>query len=156
GHTEVEERLHILSSIYYGTERSLDYKVEKSQTRNIAFQGYLARGYTESDDPRSCLGCGLFLSLQRNQDVGGIDMGRMIIGMNARMRFLSREVDYPGHGATGLEITTWVGDLGGAAARLALDRVTNPRASAARYFRGTGYGAPSNLEGDVAAYVIAS
>jgi len=71
------------------------------------------------------------------------------------MRFLSRSVDVPFHGATGLEITTWVGDLGGASARLAIDRVTSPGAAANRYFRGTDYGAPSNLEGNIAAYVIA-
>jgi hypothetical protein len=55
-----------------------------------------------------------------------------------------------------LEIVTWVWNLGGAKAWVALDRVSNPTASADRYFGPTDYGARSNLEGDIAAYVVAS
>ncbi len=156
GHGDVEDRQHILSGIYYGAEWSLDFAVERSKVRNIGFQAYVARRYAASDDPRVCLGCGLFRSLQRSQDVAGVDMGHTLIGMDARERFLSRKVSIPTQGATGLEIVTWVGDLGGATGRLALDRVHDPKATANRYFKGTDYGAASNLEGDVAAYIVAS
>jgi hypothetical protein len=101
------------------------------------------------------IGCGLFLSLQQSQDVEGVDMGHILIGLDARMSWSSRVPNIPAHGATGVEITTWVGDLGGATARLALDRTKNPSSSADKYFRGTDYGAPSNLEGDIGAYLVA-
>ncbi|HEV2148439.1 MAG TPA: hypothetical protein VGR37_13640 [Longimicrobiaceae bacterium] len=156
GHTDAEQRLHVLTGIYYGTGWSRDFDVEKSPVRNAAFQGFLAKAYGSGDDPRSCLGCGLFLSLKRSGDAGGVDMGHVLIGMSARMRFLSRVPAFPGTGSTGLEITTWVGDLGGAAARLAMDRVKAPMTPASKYFRGRDYGATSNLEGDVAAYVVAA
>ncbi|HEX2095070.1 MAG TPA: hypothetical protein VHG28_21905 [Longimicrobiaceae bacterium] len=156
GHRDAEQRLHVLTGIYYGTEWSRDYDVEKSPVRNLGFQTFVARRYGSGDDPRPCLRCGLFESLKRSGDAGGVDMGHVLIGMSARMRFLSRVPPMPGMGATGLELTTWVGDLGGAAARLALDRVKDPSAAASKYFRGKDYGATSNLEGDVAAYLVAA
>ncbi len=155
GRTSLEDRLHMLSGIYYGTPWSRDFDVEKSTVRNAAFQGFLARTYGNADDPRSCLGCGLFLSLKRSQDVAGVDMGHVLIGLNARMRFASREVSVPSTSSTGLDITTWVGDLAGASARVALDRVKAPKTSATRYFGGTDYGATSNLEGDLGAFLLA-
>jgi hypothetical protein len=79
-----------------------------------------------------------------------------MIGLGARMRFASRSVPLPPAFATGLEITTWIGDLGGAAARLAVARLTDPRASVRRWFTGTDYGSSSNLEGDIGAYILAS
>jgi len=81
-------------------------------------------------------------------------MGHVMIGLNARMRRGSRDLVFPGTGSTGLEITTWVGDLAGASARLALDRVGAAGTPPRKYFSGTDYGAPSNLEGDVAAYLV--
>jgi len=156
GHRDVAERLHILSGIYYGTEWGRDFQVERSSARNVGFQAYLQQRYTNADDPRPCLGCGRFLSLRGSQDAGGVDMGHVLIGLNARTGFFARATNVPLHGATGLELTTWVGDLGGASARLALDRISRSNADAARYFRGTDYGARSNLEGDVAAYVVAA
>jgi hypothetical protein len=156
GHTGVEQRLHVLTGIYYGTDWSRDFDVEQSTVRNAGFQTFLAKTYGAGDDPRGCLGCGLFLSLKRSGDAGGVDMGHVLIGMSARMRVLSRVPTFPGTASTGLELTTWVGDLGGAAARLAMDRVKAPTTPASKYFRGKDYGATSNLEGDVAAYVVAA
>jgi hypothetical protein len=155
GHSTIEDRLHIFTSIYYGSDWSLDYEVEQSQARNAAFQLYTARPFSASDDPRTVLGQSLFRALRRSQDVAGVDMGHMMIGLDARMRTLSRAVNIPLHGATGVEITTWVGDLAGASARLALDRLRKPNTPVRHYFRGTDYGASSNLEGDIAAYVAA-
>jgi hypothetical protein len=156
GHRDAEQRLHVLTGIYYGTDWSRDFDVEKSTVRNTGFQTFLAKTYGPGDDPRGCLGCGLFLSLKRSGDAGGVDMGHVLIGMSARMRLLARVPTFPGTASTGLELTTWVGDLGGAAARLAMDRVKAPRTPASRYFVGRDYGATSNLEGDVAAYVVAA
>lgn len=154
GHQDAEERLHIFSGIYYGTTWSRDFQVEKSSTRNIGFQTFLAKKYNSSHDPRHCLECGLFLSLRGVPAIDGVDIGHVLIGMNARMRMASRSFSFPVAGATGLEITTWVGDLGGAAARLAMARVKAPKTPAQRFFVGNDYGAPSNLEGDVSAYIV--
>src|SRR5262249_52424607 len=67
--------------------------------------------------------------------------------------------------STGLEIMTWVGDLGGATGRLALDRAeatakakpgTPPlTVPASKYFRGDDYGGPRHLYGDVYASTLA-
>jgi hypothetical protein len=67
--------------------------------------------------------------------------------------------------STGLEILTWVGDLGGATGRLALDRAeaaakakpgSKPTpVQASKYFSGLDYGGPSNLLGDIYAYALA-
>jgi hypothetical protein len=162
GVTDPNIRIKIFSEIYYGTSWSRDYQVEKSDVRNLGFQIYTRRSWEfprQSSDPRDCLGCGLFLSLRESGDVGGIDIGHLLIGLNARASSVAREgpiVPVPGLTTSGLENVTWIGDLGGAAARVAMDKVSNPRAGVARYFRGRDYGAPSNLEGDIAAYVVAS
>jgi hypothetical protein len=80
------------------------------------------------------IGCGLFLSLQQSQDVEGVDMGHILIGLDARMSWSSRVPNIPAHGATGVGITTWVGDLGGATARLAVDRTKNPSSARINIF----------------------
>lgn len=156
GHKDLEQRLHMLTGIYYGTEWSRDYDVEKNSGRNYAFQGFVAKRYGSDDDPRPCIGCGLYLSLKRSGDAGGVDMGHVLIGMSARMRVFSRYPTIPPTGSTGLEVTTWVGDLAGAAARLAMDRTKDPGTPASKYFRGRDYGATSNLEGDIAGYLVAT
>ena len=160
GMSSIDDRIQVLSGIYYGTDWSLDYDVEKSQMRNTAFQLYTARA-GPGTDPRPVLGTSLFNALKRSQDVAvpgipDVDIGHIIIGMNARSSWTPRNVSVPSQGATGLEITTWVGDLGGAAAQLARDRLRTPSAPATRYFpgaSGTDYGADSNLEGDIASYL---
>lgn len=163
GVTSVDERIQMLSGIYYGTDWSLDHEVEQSDVRDVAFQIYTART-GQGRDPQPVLGASLFEALKRSQDVphptlGKVDIGHLIIGLNARSSWTSRVPDIPSQGATGLEIVTWVGDLGGATAQLARSRLTAPATPASRYFTGrsgTDYGADSNLEGDIAAYVAAA
>jgi hypothetical protein len=145
----------MLTSIYYGAGWSLDFKVEHSRGRNLLFEQFLARSFTASDDPQPLIGPKLFNELQRGQDAGGVDMGHLLIGLDARMRSASRDGTIMATQASGLELVTWVGDLGGGAARLAFDEGKG-HGSVNRYFSGTDFGANSNLEGDIAAYVIGS
>jgi hypothetical protein len=160
GVTSVDERIQILSGIYYGTDWSLDLEVEKSQAREAAFRIYTARA-GQGRDPRPILGTSLFDALKHSQDVSApgipdVDVGHVMIGLNARSSWSPRNVPVPTQGGTGLEIATWVGDLGAATGRLARDRVSTPHASARAYFPGavgTDYGADSNLEGDIASYL---
>lgn len=160
GVTSVDERIQILSGIYYGTDWSLDLEVEKSQAREAAFRIYTARA-GQGRDPRPILGTSLFDALKHSQDVSApgipdVDMGHVMIGLNARSSWSPRNVPVPTQGGTGLEIATWVGDLGAATGRLARDRVSAPHAPARAYFPGavgTDYGADSNLEGDIASYL---
>jgi hypothetical protein len=152
GRSDVDDRIRTLSRVYYGTPWSVDHDAEQSGVRDRAFQIYTARPGA-GDDPRQALGPSLFAALKASQDAGNLDMGHVLIGLDARSSWTSRRVPIPTQGGSGLEITTWVGDLGGATARLALDRTHDPRARAERYLRGTDYGAASNLAGDIAAYV---
>jgi hypothetical protein len=164
GRSSDDARAQILSEIYYGTDWSRDFDVEKSRTRNAAFLLYTGRA-SSGPDPRPVLGASLFGALKASGDVvvdakiGTADLGHVMIGLNARCSLRPRVATIPTQGGTGLEIVTWVGDLGGAAGRLARDRASLPRTPATKYFTGrTGkdYGADSNLEGDLAAYVVAS
>jgi hypothetical protein len=161
---DVDDRIQILSGIYYGTDWSRDFATERSQARNLGFQVYTARS-GPGPDPRPTLGASLFNALRDSQDVlvdariGEVDMGHVIIGLNARASVLARTLTIPTQGGTGLENATWVGDLGGATGRLARDRVRAPKTPASKYFtgrRGRDYGADSNLEGDVGAYNAAA
>jgi len=160
GVTTVDERIQVLSGIYYGTDWSLDFEVMKDFGRDAGFWLFTGRA-GQGADPRPILGKSLFEALKRSQDVadpkiGKVDIGHMIIGLNARSSLIARSVDIPGHGATGLELVTWVGDLGGAAAQLARARLSAPKTTANRFFSPAmrdDYGADSNLQGDVAAYV---
>lgn len=61
----------------------------------------------------------------------------------------------PTQGGTGLEISTWLGDLGGGAGMIAYRRVANPTISAMSVFRGSHFGDAVNLEGDVAGCPVA-
>jgi len=161
GMGSIDQRIQVLSGIYYGTDWSLDFDTEKSAARNLAFQVYTSRAGAGTD-PRPIVGESLFSALKRSQDVshpklGKVDVGHLVIGLNARASWPSRNVAVPTQGATGLEITTWVGDLGGASGQLARRRGRTPGAPASAFFTGsagTDYGADSNLEGDVAAYVV--
>lgn len=159
GVTKVEDRVHVLRGIYYGTIWSGDYSVERSPVRNLFFQQYTDS--TEPSDPRSCLPCEIFLALLRSQDVseGGrqVDVGHLMIALDARRSTAARRHVRLIEGVTGLEAATWAGDLGGAAARVALDRVSRPTTRAMNYFRlSKDYGAPSNLEGDIAGFAVAA
>lgn len=158
GFPSIEEHIHILRGIYYGTAWSADYAVEASSVRNLGFQVYT--GSSTPADPRACLDCGLFDALRNSQDINDagrrLDVGHTLIGLDARRSAIARGLRIPSQGATGLAISTWVGDLGGGAAMLALARPTNPRRAAVDFFRGSDFGGSINLEGDVAGYVVAS
>lgn len=157
GYTSVEDRIHVLRGIYYGTTWSADYAVEHSLVRNIGFQVYTAS--TTPDDPRPILDCGLFDALRNSQDlIDGrrrVDAGHLMIGLDARRSVSARTSTFPTQGGTGLDISTWLGDLGGGAGMLAFRRVIAPATSAMTVFRGTDFGGPINLEGDVAGFVAA-
>lgn len=171
-----EEALHMITSIFYGGSWSRDHQESQrvdgtgligsqvTMNRDANFAHFTGRAFDQ--DPRPILGDQLFRALQGSQDVAGTDVGHLLIGMDARMRQNTREQhqtaevhgmarlfahDVPTH-ATGAEAVTWVGDLGGAAARLAADRHAGRQVSVETYFnpRGTDYGAPSNLNGDLA------
>jgi hypothetical protein len=96
--------------------------------------------------------------LQKSQDMrdGGrhFDFGHLIIGVDARASFRTRSLPLAGMGGTGLEISTWLGDLGGGAAMLAFTRGSAPSTPAITRFRGTDFGGSINLEGDVAGFVV--
>jgi hypothetical protein len=160
GVSTTEQKLIVLSGLYYGPTWSRDFSKEHSQLRNEGFAEYTAHRPSLAEDPRACLRDGLYEALQGSQDItvpGGrqVDVGHLMIGLNSRTRTTSFATTFlAAGGATGLAAVTWVGDLGGATARLAIDRTTNPRATEAPYFTGNDYGAPSNLEGDVAASVL--
>ncbi len=102
----------------------------KWNLRNKMFQNYT---YSfEPDDPRSLIGNDLYQFLLSSAEVKeanskGIDFGHLMIGLDARNSYLARETAYPLHGGgTGLEIVTWLGDLGGGAGMLAIKRILNP------------------------------
>jgi hypothetical protein len=161
GITDPEQRLLTLRGIFYGTSWSKDFRAERSQIRNLGFT--IFTGFGTPPDPRPMLTTSLFNDLQNSQDVTDgqfkIDLGHALIGMEARTNSISRELEIPTQGGTGLEIVTWLGDLGGGAANLAWHRSANAR-SATRSVNtvfvasGSDYGASINLEGDVAGYLI--
>ncbi len=181
GKATIDERLYMLGGIYYATTWSYEYSKNHADDRRKAFERCLHKTYSPADDPRPVIGPGLYTSLFNNQDVSGpnpVDMGHLLIGLAARLDPDARTqilyiTDLGGiphvpfsslsTKSTGLEILTWVGDLGGAAGRLALDRAkaaATPGASAvpipaSKYFTGVDYGGPSNLWGDVYSYALA-
>src|SRR6266699_56733 len=163
--TDPKDRACTLRGIYYGTEWSLDYKVEskRSETgariRNIGFLTYT--GGNLPADPRPALGPQLFADLQGSQSIHdhgrGIDVGHVLIGLETRASSVMRTVPLAGQGGTGIEIVTWLGDLGGGVASLARRRVTNPNTSVQIIFdnKTSDYGVMDNLEGDVGGYLVA-
>jgi hypothetical protein len=176
GITMPKDQIHSLRGIYYGTTWSLDYSVEKSTTRNEGFQRFTRPSMDPAtsvpSDVRSILDCHLFEALQDSQDMVDpsgrqIDFGHLIIGLDARFdASFSSNVTYPvplpigsynvSLGGTGTELVTWLGDLGGGAASLAIKRAGAPGTSASTVFTGSDYGGSINLEGDVAASVLAT
>jgi hypothetical protein len=157
GFTSVGQRIHVLRGVYYGTEWSNDYRVERSPVRNLGFQAYTAS--TTPPDPRPCLDCGLFEALGQSQDVRdgarSVDFGHLMIGLDARQSAIARVAPIPSQGGTGLAISTWLGDLGGGAAMLSVRRAGVPATRAVTVFQGTDFGGSINLEGDAAAYLVA-
>jgi len=157
GVTDVGDRLNILRGIFYGTPWSKDNDTSQSDPiRTATFNSY--SNTAQPQYALECMDCGLFLSLGASQDVSDagkkVDVGHMLIGMDARRSSRGRSFPHPIGFVPGVEATTWVGDLGGGAARLAVDRTTTPTLKADKYFKGTDYGGPINLEGDIAGYVV--
>ena len=164
GYDGMEDRLNIIRGIYYGAEWSLDYNVEKSSFRNVGFNTYTNSPFSKPVDARKVLKCDsdckadLFNSLYQSFEVfdnqyKAVDFGHLIIGMESRCNWYPSKIPMP---ATGLEMNTWVGDLGGGTAKLAFDRIKNPKKRAKTLFpvSGNSYGAMVNLEGDIAGYVV--
>lgn len=158
-------RVCTLRGIYYGMEWSLDYKIERKRSeagariRNAGFLTYT--GGNLPADPRPAIGQALFDDLQGSQsihDAGyGIDVGHLLIGLETRASSNLRTVKFAGQGGTGLEIVTWLGDLGGGVASLARKRVTVPTTSVQVIFNNASsdYGVMDNIEGDVGGYLVA-
>ncbi len=164
GINNIKDQIKILRGLYYGTPWSRDFAKEQSLSRVAGFQTYTASGIRYPRDPVSILDCGLYAAIQQSQDITAhgvsVDVGHLLIGLDAREVTAGGipmpRLPFPGFGGSGLEIVTWLGDLGGGAGSLARDRVLrSPTQPAATKFTGVDYGGSSNLEGDVAACVVA-
>jgi hypothetical protein len=158
------QRAIALRGIFYGTLWSLDFKVEERRSRPGALirnAGFLTYTTNSPPDPRRALGASLFNDLQASQSIHngrlGIDIGHVLIGLETRASLATRTIPFPGQGGTGLEIVTWLGDLGGGAASLARKRITHPATSVSVIFNNvkSDYGVMDNLEGDVGGYLLA-
>ncbi len=156
GFEEIEDRIHMIRGIYYGTTWSMDYGQMESTGRNLGFNVFTAS--PEPVDPRPFIGDDLFNLLVNSPEVidngKGFDWGHAIIGLDARRKFASRGVNFPPTGSTGLEIVTWIGDLGGGAGKLAWDRINSPNTRAKSKFLGSHFGGATNIEGNIAGYLI--
>jgi hypothetical protein len=165
GQTDPADRACTLRGIYYGTDWSLDYKVESKRSeagariRNMGFLAYT--GGNVPADPRPALGQALVDDLQASQSIHdggrGIDVGHVMIGIETRNSIVMRNTPMPGQGGTGIEIVTWLGDLGGGAANLARRRATAPATPVGIIFNNASsdYGVMDNLEGDAGGYLVA-
>jgi hypothetical protein len=165
GQSDPNTRVCTLRGIYYGTEWSLDFKVERKRSeagariRNAGFLTYT--GGNLPADPRPALGQSLFDDLQASQSIHdggyGIDVGHVLIGLETRSSANLRTQKFSGQGGTGLEIVTWLGDLGGGAASLARKRIAAPQTSVSVIFNNSSsdYGVMDNLEGDLGGYLVA-
>lgn len=161
GYTDVDDRVKILRGLYYGTDWSMDRAQSYGSTlRNNGFKLYLCDAI-EPINPQQILGSGLFQKLMCSPEVKngtlGVDWGHIIIGMEARLNWCSREQEVliPPHETSGLEITTWIGDIGGGAGMLAFKRITSPNKRAIDMFNDPNdFGGWFNIEGDIAAYLV--
>lgn len=157
GITDLYERIDIIRGIYYGTEWSVDFSVEASDGRNLAFNTY-CKDADEPLDPRPIIGEQIYTELFNCAEVSdgnrSIDFGHLVIGLDARAANGSN-VSYPGFGGTGPDIVTWLGDLGAGAGTIALRRTNNPNLRAITIYNGqSSFGSSTNLEGDIAAFVL--
>ena len=152
------QRLRTLRGLYYGTPFSLDYEKRRSLLRNVGFNCYLQS--LPPADPTPWLGAGLVRALKDSselRDAGrALDLGHVLVGLEARVRRSTRGLTVPTQGGTGLELGTWLGDLGGAAGLLAIARLDAPRTRARDLlFSPRRYDLRLNLEGDLAGYLVA-
>ncbi|MBP1771601.1 MAG: hypothetical protein H6P99_764 [Holophagaceae bacterium] len=152
------QRIHILRGLYYGTSHSLDFERRNSRLRNWGFNIYLQA--SSPPDPTPMLGACLVRSLKDTTVVWHgdrrVDAGHILVGLEARTRLGATRLPLWGQGGTGLELGTWLGDLGGAAGLLVLQRLEDPAARAVPLLFSTRtYDLRPNLEGDVAGYLVA-
>lgn len=161
GHSSIEERIKIIRGIYYGTPWSMDRSQSYgSDMRNTGFKTYLCDPNTPVD-PRSIISSTLFNKMKNSAEVvdgnKGVDFGHIIIGLESRLSFCSSKMNIQFHEITGLEICTWIGDLGGGSGMLANRRVGNPAIRAKTIFNNSqsDFGGWINMEGDIAAYLVA-
>jgi hypothetical protein len=166
GQTDPIERIKTLRGIYYGTSWSLDWDKESKRSvagasiRNAGFLTYT--GGNMPADPRPYFaGTTLLKDLKDSQSMRDgtrtVDIGHLLIGVETRAG-ATRTIPFPNQGGTGLEIVTWLGDLGGGAANLALQRARFQAKPVTWVFHNpdSDYGYTDNLEGDISGYVVAS
>ncbi|WP_049567471.1 hypothetical protein [Streptomyces sp. SBT349] len=165
GQKTAEERVKTLRGVYYGTTWSLDYDVESKRSvagatiRNAGFVTYTG-GHVPADPRPAFSGTSLLKDLKASQSIKdgkrSVDIGHLLIGLETRTG-LARTHVFP-EGGTGLEVVTWLGDLGGGAANLARQRARTPSTTVAYVFHNStnDYGFTDNLEGDAAAYMVAA
>ena len=159
GHGSLNSRLEILRGIYYGTDWSMDFEQSYgSSIRNAGFKSYLCNSSTPIN-PEGILGQQNFTKLKNSAEVinggVGIDWGHVIIALESRMKWCSRQLRFPFHKSSGLEIVTWIGDIGGGAGMLAYRRTSNPGKRAIDMFGSiSDFGGWLNIEGDVAAFLV--
>ena len=164
GLEDIGDRINCLRGIFYGAIWSLDYQLEKSDNRIRGFTYFTT--FSIKQDARKLLKCSdcckgnLFEALFNSSEVIDsnfkvTDLGHLLIGLDARRSFISKNVNLP-LGGTGLENVTWIGDIGGGAGTLAFQRVTNPniRAKKVVFDSQHDYGCSVNIEGDIAGYIV--
>jgi len=168
GQNDPLDRASTLRGVFYGTEWSLDFKVESARSaagaiiRNLGFLNYTG-GNLPADPRPAFAGTTLFADLQASQSIRdrrlglGIDLGHVLIGLETRSSTTMRTKPLAGQGGTGVEIVTWLGDLGGGVANLARRRVTDPSTKVEVIFNNASsdYGVTDNLEGDAGGYLVA-
>lgn len=152
------QRIRILRGLYYGTPHSLDFERRGSRLRNLGFNFYLLA--SPPSDPTPLVGAPLACALKDSAVVWHqdrwIDAGHILVGMEARTRLGASRLALWGQGGTGLELCTWLGDLGGAAGLLVLQRLEDPSTRAVpMLFSEQTYDLRANLEGDVGGYLVA-
>lgn len=161
----IGDQINCLRGIYYGAKHSLDYIQEKSDARNAGFRIYTT--YDVKYNAQEKLKCGikctsnLFQALFNSAEVIDssikmLDVGHLLIGMDARRSWLARNFNWP-LGGTGLENVTLIGDLGGGAGMLAFRRVDDPQKRAKKlvFDSNHDYACSINIEGDIASYYCA-
>ncbi len=158
GYADIKDRIKIIRGLYYGTDWSMDFNQNYgNEIRNAGFNVFLCS--STPLNPASLFGTTLFQKLSRSPEVNngqqGVDWGHIIIGLEARLNWCSREQEIPIYESTGLEMVTWMGDIGGGSGMLAFKRVQNPSKRAIDMFSNVSdFGGWINLEGDMAAYII--
>jgi len=155
---DLPARIRAIRGIYYGARHSLDFEKRQSGLRNLGFNLYLQSW--PPADPGNLLGAGLLRSLKDSSEVShagrALDLGHIFVGLEARCKGRVRLIPLPIHGGTGLELATWLGDLGGAAGLLAIRRMDAPKTRAVNLlFSPQHYDLTANLEGDLAGYLVA-